>query len=312
VDDLAIIIATRNRVDKLSKLLESINLLAEKPGQVIIVYSGDEVSSATDIFKYSINLTINKSFIENQIEQKFIGIGLLNKNINWVLFLDDDITVPINALEILSIKYLKNPNFADVYGFGLKIRGLEYRQRSKAVLFFLRFCGLYSNVSGAVLKSGHAQNYQNSLIDIETKWLNGISIWRTEALQHYSSRFSKIDYSAYEDVIFSYKISQNNRLIFASAVAVVNQNREVYYPLSFIQYRAGTYMRFIFVSENKELSKIKFLNAQFFRGLDFIINGELNIPLHLKLRKVCYIWCDLFLAILLKKDGMKLLRKRYN
>mgnify|MGYP000972371452 CR=1 FL=1 len=70
MDDLAIIIATRNRVDKLSKLLESINLLAQKPGQVIIVYSGDEVSSATDIFKYSINLTTNKSFIENQIEQK--------------------------------------------------------------------------------------------------------------------------------------------------------------------------------------------------------------------------------------------------
>ena len=312
MDDLAIIIATKNRVDKLLKLLESINLLAQKPGQVIIVYSGDEVSSATDMFQYSINLTTRKSFIENQIEQKFIGIGLLNKNIKWVLFLDDDVTIPINALEILSKNYLENPIFADVYGFGLKIIGLEFRQRSKVVSFFLQFCGLHSSVSGAVLKSGHAQSYQDSPIDTETKWLNGISIWRTEALQHYNSRFSKIDYSAYEDVIFSYKISKNNRLIFASDVAVVNQNCEIYYPLSFVQYRAGTYMRFVFVSENKELSKIKFLIAQFFRGLDFIINGQSNTLLHLRLRRVCYIWCDLFLAILLRKDGLKLLLKRYN
>ena len=56
----------------------------------------------------------------------------------YLLFLDDDVTIPINALEILSKKYLKNPSFADVYGFGLKIRGLEFRQRSKAILFFLR------------------------------------------------------------------------------------------------------------------------------------------------------------------------------
>ena len=309
---IAILVATKNRPDKLTKLLESLTPSANYISQTVIVSSGQNISQVIADFKDSLNIKHLHSKVSGQITQKMEGVKHIDEKISWVLFLDDDITISKDAIDTLINKYLKNPNFINVNGFGLKINNLEFRKYTKAQIIFMCVFGLYSNKSGSVLESGHAQTYQNSLEDIETEWLNGISAWRAESLRSYSSRFPEINYAAYEDVIYSYRISRKNRLLFASSVSVVNQDLEIYTPLTLTQYKAGSYMRYLFVSENKNLSKSNLLIAQLFRSIDFTINGDLSMPKAIRFAKTFLIWWDLCLAILIKTDPIKLLNKRYS
>jgi glycosyltransferase involved in cell wall biosynthesis len=309
---IAILVATKNRPDKLNKLLESLTPSAHNINQIVIISSGQNISQVVADFKDSLNINHLHSKVSGQITQKIEGIKYIDERISWVLFLDDDITISKKAIDTLLNNYLTNPKFIDVKGFGLRINNLEFRKYTKKQIMILRVFGLYSDRGGSVLKSGHAQTYQKSIADIETEWLNGISAWRAESLSSYSSRFPEINYAAYEDVIYSYKVSRNNRLLFASAVSVVNQDHEIYTPLTFAQYRAGSYMRYLFVSENRNLSKLSLLIAQLFRTIDFTISGDLNMSKVTRFAKSFIIWWDLFLATVIKIDPIKLMRKRYS
>ena len=309
---IAILVATKNRPDKLTKLLESLTPSANYISQTVIVSSGQNISQVIADFKDSLNIKHLHSKVSGQITQKIEGIKYIDERNSWVLFLDDDITISKEAIDTLLNNYLTTPKFIDVKGFGLRINNLEFRKYTKKQIMILRVFGLYSDRGGSVLKSGHAQTYQNSLEDIETEWLNGISAWRAESLRSYSSRFPEINYAAYEDVIYSYRISRKNRLLFASSVSVVNQDLEIYTPLTLTQYKAGSYMRYLFVSENKNLSKSNLLIAQLFRSIDFTINGDLSMPKAIRFAKTFLIWWDLCLAILIKTDPIKLLNKRYS
>jgi glycosyltransferase involved in cell wall biosynthesis len=308
----AILVATKNRPDKLKKLLESLIPSAHKISQIIIISSGQNISQVVRTFEDSLNIKHFHSKISGQIIQKIEGIKYIGDRISWVLFLDDDITISKEAVDSLLNNYLTNPKFIDVHGFGLKIDNLQFKKYTKIQKMILRVFGLYSNRDGSVLRSGHAQAYQNSIADVETEWLNGISVWRAESLRSYSSRFPEIDYAAYEDVIYSYKVSRKNRLLFASGVSVVNQDHEIYTPLTFNQYKAGSYMRYLFVSENRNLSLSYLLISQLFRTFDFTINGDMNMSQVARFAKSFFIWWDLFLAIIINFDPIKLLKKRYS
>lgn len=307
-----LIIATKDRQLNLNILLDSItksNLLPEK---VILVYSGTDISQIVNKFVSQVNIEVIYSPISSQVTQKLIGINSLDPNADWILFLDDDVILPKDSLRILVNNYLTNPNLKDVYGFGLKIMNLEFRKPSFKQQFFLRIFGLYSDKYGSVLASGHVQNYQESVNDTETQWLNGISAWKSKALKNYNTEFTRINYAAYEDVIFSYSVSKSNRLLFASSVFVINQNIESYTPLTFTQFKAGAYMRYLFIGKNKEFSFNRFLVAQLIRTIDFTKNGDSNISIFSKFIKSASIWIDLLLDIVTKRDPVRLLAKRYN
>jgi glycosyltransferase involved in cell wall biosynthesis len=308
---IAVLIATRNRPEKLTLLLESLIPSAHFIRQIIIVSSGQDLTKDLSNFMKYLPIKHVHMKVSGQIAQKIEGIKHIENQISWVLFLDDDLIITRESIETLIVGYLKNPKFKEVWGFGLRIRNLEYKMRSNVTNYFLSILGLYSSKPGLVLKSGHAQNYQNSKSDIETEWLNGISIWRFDSLTKYGSGFPEINYAAYEDVIFSYKVSRVARLMFAFNVNVVNQGKEKNIPLTVTQFKAGSYMRYLFVSENENLSKLRFLLAHFFRSFDFIINGDSNILGFTRFRISFLIMLDLCLAVAVKTDPIKLLKRKY-
>jgi hypothetical protein len=164
------------------------------------------------------------------------------------------------------------------FGRDLKIEGIRYRNYSWFVRLILLLFYLYSNQKGKVLGSGHAQIYQDSLTDIETQWVNGISIWRIETLQSYGFISSKLSYSAYEDVIFSYGVSRDHPIIFASKVIVKSQDSEEIQPITLNQFKSGSYMRYFFVSKYPNLSRIKLLIAQLLRNVQFTLFGAIDKP----------------------------------
>jgi GT2 family glycosyltransferase len=302
IQNLAILIATKDRHNQLQKLLESIYKSTNLPNKVVIVYSGKDITSVTSLFQNKINLELIYSAVANQMYQKSIGIKDLGNTHNWVLFLDDDVVLEVNTIERMCSEYLANPKFADFVGFGLSIINRSTRKINSFTLRILKFLNLYSSTPGTVTKSGHAQSYLDHPVEIKVKWLNGISVWKSEVLFQYPIIQTENIYSAYEDVSFSYKVSKNNKLLFAPKAKVVNQSTEGQTPLTINQFVCGGYLRYKFVFNNVELSKWRLLVAQLIRGLDFVFRSNDSSKIIERIRAASSLWFNLLALVLKNKN----------
>ena len=208
-------------------------------------------------------------------------------------------------------QFLKISDYKGVAGFGLNLKNIELRHPRALANLFLKIVGLYSGTPGAVLKSGHAEKYLGSTEAIYTQWLNGLSVWRYDQLKNYNPKFARIDYAAYEDVLFSYRISKQYKLLFTNDVDAYSQTFENFSSLSARQFKAAAYMRFLFVAENQELSKSLMLFAQIFRTLDFIISGDKTLSVLKRSTYSLRIYIDLSFSALIRISPIQLLNKRY-
>ena len=302
LEDLAILIATKDRHCQLQKLLDSISHSTHLPNKIAIVYSGKNITSIANLFRNKMNIDIIFSPVASQMYQKSIGIKALGITHQWVFFLDDDVVLEIDTIEKLYSEYLSNPVFKDFVGFGLSILNRSTRRINLFTKGILKFFGLYSNSPGTITKSGHAQSYLDHPVEIEVKWLNGISVWRSRVLSQYPVIQTNSTYSAYEDVNFSYKISKENKLLFAQKAKVVNQSTEGDAPLSINQFLQGGYLRYKFVFANIEFSKWRLMVAQFVRALDFIFRSNENCKMTARISVALSLWFNLLVLALTNKN----------
>lgn len=309
--NFAVLIATRNRPEELNNLLISLRRSARRISQVTIVSSGIDVSSVVNSHQTFIPINHFHSELSGQIAQKIKGIELIPSNTEWVMFLDDDVIVSEYSIDRLIDNYLTNSDYKDVAGFGLNLNNIELRRPKALANLFLKIVGLYSGTPGAVLKSGHAEKYLGSTGAIYTQWLNGLSVWRYDQLKNYNPKFARIDYAAYEDVLFSYRVSKQHKLLFTNDVDAYSQTFENFSSLSARQFKAAAYMRFLFVAENQELSKSLMLFAQIFRTLDFIISGDKTLSVLKRSTYSLRIYSDLLFSALIRISPIQLLNKRY-
>jgi hypothetical protein len=310
--NIAIVIATKDRPIELVKLLSSLAKSRDYFSTVIIVSSGLRIDGIINDFETKLNLKHFHSEIAGQNRQKKIALSLLDFAAEWVMFLDDDMSLPLETFDVLVSQYLNNPIYNKVVGFGLKINGLTFTDKSSALKLFLKMTGLHSDKSGTILPSGHAQSYQESQVDIEVEWLNGISIWKRDVLKFYEANSFDISYSAYEDVIFSYSVSRKHPLVFASKAMIDSQDKVQTENLNLQQFKAAAYMRNIFVSDFNNLSKMRFIIAQFFRSLSYIYRGSSTEATSVKIRASFGLWKDLLFSAIFRKDSRKILERAYD
>jgi hypothetical protein len=139
-------------------------------------------------------------------------------------------------------------------------------------------------------------------------WLNGASIWRSDVVKEYLDNDLVVEYSSYEDVLFSYKLGKKHKLRFLSDVIVKNQIQTTPQISTTRQFLYGSYLRYYFVDKNKEFSKISLLVAQILRNIEFIFkkNSESNFCSRLK----CSIdvWFSLLKATINRTGGSKLIQ----
>ena len=302
VHNLAVLIATKDRHNQLQKLLDSIYKSSNLPNKVVIVYSGEDITSVASSFQKKLNLELIYSAVASQTYQKSVGIKALGNTHNWVLFLDDDVALEVNTIERMYSEYLTNSMFADFAGFGLSIINRSTRKIHPFTLRILKFLNLYSSTPGTVTKSGHAQSYLDHPVEIEVQWLNGISVWKSEVLFQYPIIQTDNTYSAYEDVNFSYKVSKNNKLLFAPKAKVINQSTEGQTPLTINQFVYGGYLRYKFVFTNVELSKWRLLVTQLIRGLDFIFRSNKSSKIIERIAVTSSLWFNLLGLVLKNKN----------
>ena len=132
--------------------------------------------------------------------------------------------------------------------------------------------------------------------------MNGISVWRSEVLLQYPIIQTDNTYSAYEDVNFSYRVSKNNKLLFAQKAKVVNQNTEGQTPLTINQFVYGGYLRYKFVFTNDELSKWRLLVAQLVRALDFVFRPNESSKIIERIAAASSLWFNLLSLVLKNKN----------
>ena len=130
---------------------------------------------------------------------------------------------------------------------------------------------------GKVLPSGRNLDYMEADEPILCDWLNGISMWKCEVLGKYSFDYLDSRYSICEDLIFSYSISRNNKLLYVPNAVFKFQAETPIFITDREVFRANAYWRLFFVSSNSHLSKHRFLITQFIRGFTFGFRNKVSI-----------------------------------
>lgn len=307
---LCILIATKDRVCKLSELLDSISKSTLKPELVVIVYAGTDVSEVVKKFNSRLSMQVLQSEIASQVTQKKLGLDHIKDSFEWVLFLDDDLILEKTTLANLEKKYLANPLYQKYSGFGLAIRNRKHRVYNPFVTFILWAFQLYSFKPGKITKSGHPQTYLDNQTPIDVDWLNGASIWKSEVLNFYGENQKAHIYSAYEDVIFSYKVRGSSFLLYAHDCFIYEQDQKEDLALTYQQFLYGSFLRYYFVDSHKEFSKFLLLVSQILRGIDYVSRSKEEGRLIQRIKQSCVIWFNIFFSALSNNDSSVLLEKK--
>ena len=250
VASFSVLIPTRNRPENLVHLLRSISNSTILPECVIVVSTGFNISEFLENLETNFQLDYVHADGFGQIHQKIIGIKRVPKNSRWLIFLDDDLNVAENCFEELFNLLYSESESQSIVGVGMADE-IAKVSRDRGIK------KLFSAYRGKVLKSGTNISYMTSPIRIETEWLNGASMWRTEVLGNYFFEHTQTRYAICEDLIFSHRVKKVGKLIFCPE-AIYRRQDSSFQSMNAANLRSLAFWKLYFVSTNAELSKILF------------------------------------------------------
>jgi glycosyltransferase involved in cell wall biosynthesis len=219
---ISILVTTRNRATFLSNLLKSISLNSRSANQIIVVSSGDLIDNVVKNYRDLINWEFFHLDEVGQSAQKKFGISKIDAKSEWVIFLDDDVTVSDNFIEDIELR-IENFEFDRVVGVGFRLAS-----HSKDILEvkpkFLSIILTVTRLHGFASQLGIFLPYRFSSKKIQVKWVNGLSMWRKDTLNLYQLPFYNSKYAALEDVIFAQKARKLGKLIYEPNIILRDQN----------------------------------------------------------------------------------------
>lgn len=254
--DVAFIIPTKDRPEKVKNVLSSMTKQTAPCGRVIIVDGGKSVKDIVMSFSDSLPVEYYECYPPGQIRQKNFGISLLDDRTPLVCFLDDDIVLEPQALK--SMISFWNKCEKDTAGVSFNIvNNPPYRYSwAKALI------GMSSPKQGRVLRSGYNVATSPVTSDLKTQWLcGGATVWRQEILKRFTNKEVSSRWAICEDVIFSYPIGK----IFPLYVNADARGRHehIYDHTAKMKYRyygrTVTLWRLYFVESHAELSRMSYL-----------------------------------------------------
>ncbi|MGL1930782.1 MAG: glycosyltransferase family 2 protein [Desulfotalea sp.] len=255
-EDLAILIPTKDRPEKMKNLLDSLVSQSEQCGRIVVVASGENIEDL--VLSFSDKLPVEYFYSETggQINQRNIAISKLDDKSPLVISFDDDIVLEQQALEEMVCFW--NKCDIDTAGVSFNIvNNPPYKYSMFKAIF-----GMSSLQQGVVLPSGY--NVTNAPVneDIESQWLcGGATVWRQEILRKYNNKEVASRWAICEDVIYSYPIGKILPLYVCSSAKV--RHEHVYDHTTKMKYRyygrTVALWRLYFVESHAELSRTYFL-----------------------------------------------------
>ena len=210
---IAFIVATKDRPDKLRRMLSSLDRQTFRPDQIIIIDAGslpvkDTLGKFPDLnFKYS---TFSPP---SAAKQRNFGLNKINPDITLVGFLDDDVELDMCAVEKLLLFWEEAP--PKVAGVALNM--INHPDLMAASLKYLPLAerlGLYSQKRGDVLPSAFQTMIGEVQDKLSVKWLPTTAVvWRKKIFEDYQFDEWYTGYSYLEDLDFSYRVGKKFSLL---------------------------------------------------------------------------------------------------
>ena len=269
-EDVAIIVPTKDRPEKVKRLLQSIVTLDCEVCRIIIVASGQDIQDVVMAFKPF--LPVEYYTCESgQIRQRNKGISMLDGSTKLVATMDDDAVFDKTA--ITEMVRFWNKSETDIAGVGFNIVNMPEHQHT-----WLRgILGISVPEFGRVLKSGINTAITNLKDSIKSQWLNGgATVWKQDILKSYHHREIRSGWAVFEDVIFSYPLGKkyplyvcHNAKIKIDGLADINEAPELYRYRGKTQFLWGLY----FVLSNNDLSIKSFLKYKIIQLFVTMLQG---------------------------------------
>lgn len=277
VREVSIVIPTRNRSEKLEKLLHSILRQTTRVNEVIVVDDSDDFKTKeliTRLQSYFSSADIAIShFMSSKYEVKSISrarnLGAKKARGHIVIFLDDDVIIDENYVKEILKVFDKYPNALGVQGTVVNISYSHLENSIKKVFYYwhaeTRRCRM--------LPSGKTTFAYSPNGIIPCEWLFGLNAaYKREVFQEFSFNERLLGYSLGEDKEFSYKIYKK----YPGSLFLTPYARVYHYPPS---------------SENINKQKIYIVTAY---PIGFFFN---NIEQTLK-NKAIFFWSEIGRIIL--------------
>jgi GT2 family glycosyltransferase len=224
---LAVVTPTRNRPKEVATLLTSLRAQTLRPDLLVVVDSSDPdlrpgvrdaVQEGWPDARYI------EHWPPSAAAQRNRGLDAAVEDCDLVALLDDDVTLPSDALENACREIAQCA--PDFIGFGFNpsdadsVRGYGRLKSSRLA----RWLGLYSDRVGAVTASGWHTRLTRVGAPTEVEWLTTCAVvWKAEVIR--AIRFDEFfeQYSYLEDLEFSLQAQTHGRLLALSSASFLHE-----------------------------------------------------------------------------------------
>lgn len=200
-NDLAVLVPTKDRPEKMRALLQSIERQSSRPSQIVIVGTGKNVSFLKEEFR---RLPIEYHHLEigGQIRQRNFGIQQLGGSVKLVCLLDDDVVLQEEALEAMLGLFNRNSRLGAACFNVVNIAPFRF-----SLLKYL--FGMVGKQIGSVTRAGYNTRITNVDKDYPVRWIiGGAACWKKEILQkHPYEEWDQFYYPINEDLYYSFPLS---------------------------------------------------------------------------------------------------------
>ena len=259
--NVALICPTKDRPEKILRLLENLSQLLEKPGQILIADGGFGLEGVVEAFTNRLNVHHLKCPDPGQILQRNYAHGHLNPEVKLVAHIDDDITFEARSFSKM-LKFWNEQSQDDkVLIAGVSFNLLDLKPITSGFLRGLFF--MSPDPVGTVSSSGYARPFLPAKSDISVEWLlGGATVWNRSVICDKLHPLSvRTKWAVCEDLMYSYPLRHVHRmLVCCGAEAYHNENYKLIpFKTSVFHGVSSTVMRHHFVMCNRELSIVAFL-----------------------------------------------------
>ena len=214
-NSISIVIATKDRPDELRNVLRSLSRQTSIPGQIIIVDASEKKDkiAATDFKGFNLEYIYHRP--PSASAQRNRGIQAVDDRMEFVGFLDDDITLETDAFEKMVRFWRKAPLQTGGCSFNCVNIPMVGSNRLKRLPIVQRL-GLYGKRKGRVMPSG----WQTLIGKVDettfVDWLpSTASVWRRKIFDTFQFDEYFDRYSYLEDLDFSYSVRKYYQLVVA-------------------------------------------------------------------------------------------------
>lgn len=269
--DVAVLIPTKDRPEKLRALLSSLAGQTGRPGRVLVVDGGESVADVVQSFAAELAVEHHPCTPPGQLRQRRHGLAQLDGRTRLVCLLDDDMVLEPGALEAAVA-------FLNAAGDSVAAVALNVVNEAAHVPSALRRLFFLSGPEpGRVLLSGHNTALTNVPTDTKTQWISGgNTLWRQDILLAHPQEDLRTRWATGEDLRFSYPIGKKYRFFVCAAARARHEHVLDQAPgLEIHGYRArkGALALYHFASAHRELSRLACLWAILSGGLIWLAAG---------------------------------------